>query len=503
MAEMPTLPTSASQFALKEGTTAARNTIFLLLSFGASWAIGFAGRLIVPRQLGPEVFGAYQFADYFSATFFVISVLGYDTYIRREVSVRPTHANEFFGGLLLFRAGASLVALALMLLVFATSGKPAYIRNLLLIFSINQVLGILNNSYATLLNAVSSVRGLSVLNVIAKVSWAILVFVFAYTGGGAASFAWALVASEGLKTIVLTSIVARELSLNFRIDIPAARTALVASMPFLVVSITGTLYANADVSLMSFRTSDIEVGWYGAAVSLLAMTLFFTVIIHNVFLPMISRAPAGSEELFTISRRALELVVTLVTPMALFGALESALIIQRLFGASFAPAAGSLRVLAPVILLLYVAILPALVLTRLDRGWTVTWLSSALLVINLVLNWFAIPYGEHRWGAGGAGIAAADVWLVCEGLNVAVFLYLTAECFLDRRNLLVFAKTAGTCAVVAVLHSFLAPSLMAIAAEATVYLALVLGTGALRVGELIQFAREVLRARQTSVAPAE
>ncbi|MEP6918016.1 MAG: oligosaccharide flippase family protein, partial [Acidobacteriota bacterium] len=285
-------PGTGSQFALKEGRVAARNSITLLFSFAASWAIGFAGRLIVPRQLGPELFGAFQFSDYFSATFFVISILGFDTYIRKEVSVRAAHASEFFGGLLVLRAAASLVALALMLVACVLSHKPAYVRNLLLIFSLYQVLMILNTSYATLLNAVSSVRRLSALNVVAKCSWVVIVMAVAAVGGGAAGFAWALVASEGLKAAALTWIVRRELSLSFRIDLRAARAALTASMPFWVVSVTGTLYANADVSLMSFRTSDIEVGWYGAAVSLVGMMMLFTVIMHNVFLPMISRASA-------------------------------------------------------------------------------------------------------------------------------------------------------------------------------------------------------------------
>jgi O-antigen/teichoic acid export membrane protein len=474
-----------------------RKSVTLLVSLAASWGIGFAGRLIVPRRLGPELFGAFQFADYFSATFFVISVLGFDTYIRKEVSVRREHASEFFGGLLVMRAFASAVALAAMLAVFAVSGKPAYIRQLLLIFAVNQVLSILNNSYATLLNAISSVGRLSVLNVVIKLVWVCMVVVVAVLGGGAAGFAWALALSESLRTIALIRIVRHELAMDVRLDIRATRAVLVASMPFWVVSLTGTLYLNADVTLMAFRASDIEVGWYGASLSLMGVMMFLAPIIHNVFLPMISRASARSaEELTVMSRRGLEVLVTLMTPVALFAALAADFVIRMLFGDRFAPAAGSLRLLAPVILLVYVSILPALVLTRLERGWTVTWVSTAVLVMNLVMNWFAIPYGQRKWGPGGAGVAAAGVWLLCEAFNVAVFFYLVSERFFDRRNLVVFAKTAGACAIVIVVHLMVPRSLSALLAEAGLYLGLIIGTRALRVSEVLDFAKQLSRSRQ-------
>jgi O-antigen/teichoic acid export membrane protein len=270
-------------------------------------------------------------------------------------------------------------------------------------------------------------------------------------------------------------------------------------MPFWVVSVTGTLYANADVSLMSFRTSDIEVGWYGASVSLVGTMMLFTVIMHNVFLPMISRASPESSELSAITRRALELVVSLMTPVALFAALAAEIIVRLLFGESFAPAAASLRILSGVVLLLYVSICPALVLTRLDRGWTVTWVSIGTLVLNLALNWFAIPYGQHTWGPGGAGIAAAGVWAVCEILNVATLLSLSAGYFLDRRNLVVFAKTGIACAAVALVHATRPSSVGTIAAEAALYLVLVVAMRAVRVDEVAGFARLVLR---PAVAPA-
>ncbi|MEP6918489.1 MAG: hypothetical protein ABJC89_22805, partial [Acidobacteriota bacterium] len=209
---------------------------------------------------------------------------------------------------------------------------------------------------------------------------------------------------------------------------------------------------------------------------------------------------AQSSELSAMTRRALELVVSLMTPVALFAALGAEIIVRVLFGESFAPAAGSLRMLSAVVLLLYVSICPALVLTRLDRGWTVTWVSIGALVLNLALNWFAIPYGQHTWGAGGAGFAAAAVWAVCEVLNVATLLFLTAEYFIDRRNLVVFAKTGIACVAVGLLHATRPPTAATIATEVLLYVGLVVALRAVRVDEVIAFAKMVLRPAEAPAA---
>jgi len=61
-----------------------------------TWSIALGIRVILPRHLGPSLFGTLQFADAFASTFFVLVSLGMETYIRKEVAVRPEHASDFY-----------------------------------------------------------------------------------------------------------------------------------------------------------------------------------------------------------------------------------------------------------------------------------------------------------------------------------------------------------------------------------------------------------------------
>src|SRR4051794_20126287 len=84
-----------------DAATALRNAIKLGGSLLATWTVALAVRFQLPRHLGPVRFGDFNFCDSFTAAFFIFLSLGIETYIQKEVSVRPKHASEFFGGVLL------------------------------------------------------------------------------------------------------------------------------------------------------------------------------------------------------------------------------------------------------------------------------------------------------------------------------------------------------------------------------------------------------------------
>src|SRR5262245_44166244 len=75
--------------------TALRNALKLGSSLFATWTVALLLRFLLPRFLGPEQFGTFNFSDNFSATYFTLLGLGVDTYIQKEMPVRPQHASDF------------------------------------------------------------------------------------------------------------------------------------------------------------------------------------------------------------------------------------------------------------------------------------------------------------------------------------------------------------------------------------------------------------------------
>src|SRR5262249_39014383 len=91
---------------------ALRNAVKLTLSLIATWSIGLVVRFWLPRHLGPESFGLLSFADGLAATVLGLATLGMDTYIQKEIPIRPASASGFFGGSLLLRTALSALLIA-------------------------------------------------------------------------------------------------------------------------------------------------------------------------------------------------------------------------------------------------------------------------------------------------------------------------------------------------------------------------------------------------------
>ena len=472
-----------------------RNTLALGGSLVATWTVALGVRLVLPRHLGPESFGAFQFADAFTTAFFVVTSLGVETYIRKEVSTRKEHASDFIGGLLVLRVVMSILVIAVMTALMHAAGRPVHIRRLVLFFAAYQFFSGLNETGAALLHAVGAVDGVALLNVGTKLVWGAGILGALWMGAGVEGVAVALAASEALKTGALLLLARRHLDLKLAVDLRRTMAVVSASLPFYLNYLAHTVYGRLDVSLMSFLTSDAEVGWYGAAQNLAGVALLITPLMGWVLLPMFSRAAARSEQdLDRVVRRTLEAVLSAAVPVSLLLGLGADVLIPAVFGRAFGPAAGSLRILAPMFILTYAAMVASTALIRLERGWAVTAISLSGLGANAMLNWFLIPASWDAFGRGGAGVGAAWALVATEAAVTTLMLILLGSRAFDRRSVTTLTKTALACVVVlAVHHSMASLGPARIAADALIYVGLVVALGAVRIGEVVEVVRLAIR----------
>ena len=158
------------------------NALKLSGSLAGGWATALLVRLVLPRVLGPERFGALNFADVFTATSFVLLQLGVDTYVRTAVAVEPQLARKFMGGVLAWRVLALALTAALCIVLRATG--RAEMQPLVLVMCTAQLLASVNGTLAALLHARGRVDGLAWATVLAKAIWAAGVIAALAAGGG-------------------------------------------------------------------------------------------------------------------------------------------------------------------------------------------------------------------------------------------------------------------------------------------------------------------------------
>lgn len=493
------------EVARRDAAIALRSALALGTSLLCTWSLALLVRVLLPRWLGPDTFGAFTFADGFTATFFIVLGLGVETYIQKEIPVRPAHASDFFGGVIVLRVVLAALLLGAMSLVLGAMHRSTLVFELVLVFGAGQLLLAINTSLGSLLQASRSVGGLALVNVLAKVIWGAGVLLALFLGLGLIALAGAFVLGELLRLVVLLPLAKKHVNLKLHVDLGAVRRLVAASLPYYLNLIACTVYARVDVTMLSLLSTDREIGWYGAAANFAALALLASPLVAWVLMPMMSRAVARSEEeLFRLVRRAIEAALLVALPLSLVTGLGADVWVHVVFGKAFGPAVLSLRVLAPVFLFTYVAMLAATALVMLGRPWRVAALSMVGLVINPALDLLLVRWSSRTFGPGGAGAGAAIALLATEAFVAIAMVATVGRRAFDRRSVrAIVAALGASLAVVALDRLLVSIGPARLLVDLCAWLAMAVALGAVRPSTLPLVLRALRSARAVGASRAD
>lgn len=425
----------------REGMLALRNAAKLGASLVLTWGVAIIVTFKLPPYLGPVSNGHYRFGDQLAQSAAVFLSLGVDTYISREIAVRPKHASDFFGGVLVTRF---LVLLPLIVVgFFFVRTEVADRQTATFLFGLAYAFTAMNQTFQQMLQAASKVGGLAVANVVAKVLWGGGTFAAVLFGAPFWVLPIPMILAEGLKAGFLFMAAKDAVDLRLRIDMAETKKVLKIAFPFYIANVAVSLGSTVDVPWLAklVDKESPEVGWYGAARQIAQLSALLSPIMSGVLIPMMSRAKARDEqEFYRILRRGFEAVIVLSIPLTLILALGAEFWIHITIKDKFLPAAGSLRWLAPTFVFAYVNVLLWLSLMILDRSWTITIISLAGLALLPVLIVVMVPI-TSQLGPGGAGQGVAMALTMRELIIALVFLAFLREKALDRRGLLSVLKS--------------------------------------------------------------
>lgn len=464
-----------------EGATALRNGLKLATSLVLTWGVALIITFKLPKYLGPLFWGYYKYGFEYAATLAVFVGFGVDTYISREVAVRPKHASDFFGGII---AARTLTLVPLFAYGWFHLGHKLPEERLAAgLFGVTQVFIVLNQTFQQTLQAASRVGGLAVANVIAKILWGGGTFAAVSVGAPFWVLPLPMLVSEALKTGFLYWATRDAVGLRIKLDLNATRTVLKISFPFFIANAAVALGSTIDVVVLRELVDEgsREVGWYSAAREIARLSALMSPVLSGVLVPMMSRAKHRSEgEFFAILRRGLEGVSVVSIPLTLMLALAADFVIGLALKDEFLPAATSLRWLAPTFVLAYFNVLLWIALMILDRSWTITIISFvglALLPLFIVL---IVPL-TRLLGPGCTGMGVAMALSARELVIAIVFFAFLGRRAIDRRSALSVAKSLGISGVVVSVHLALASIGPArLFADMGVYGVLMFATGVVR-----------------------
>lgn len=184
---------------------------------------------------------------------------------------------------------------------------------------------------------------------------------------------------------------------------------------FFAMACATTIYTHLDVVMLGFMTSDEDVGYYNAAVRIKTILVSIVTSLGTVLLPRASYyiQHGQMDEFRRISKKALNFVFLLATPMMLYFIYFAKEGIFFLSGKAYAGSIFPMQLIMPTLLFIGITnILGIQILVPLGKEKTVLLSEIAGAVTDIVLNAILIPYFASAGAAIGTLIAEFVVLIV-------------------------------------------------------------------------------------------
>jgi O-antigen/teichoic acid export membrane protein/peptidoglycan/xylan/chitin deacetylase (PgdA/CDA1 family) len=399
---------SERAFARAARNTAARAAGELLAKLAS---LGFYA--VLARKLDQSGVGVFVFALAWAEISMLLASLGLDRALVLWIARDRSRAPSLFADAAAIKAALAvpiaLVSFALVnvIAIGSTSRTTIYVLTLGALFDAltRVVVGVYTALEHAELTAASTIAqrflaaGLGIGVLVA--GGGVVAASATYTGAAAVGFALAVV------------LMRRRLRVARSAPDPSRWRGLAArSVPFAVQDTFTVLLFRLDAVLLSLIASDAAVGRYGSSYRLFESTFFLTYALGAAFSPMYAYLERDSEPTIQAAfQRSLKLSLLLLVPCAVvFGTLPE-FVSRTIFGSHLEAASASLRILAPVVVLIgLVTLSTSLIVSRRDPR-TILVMSGAMTLLNVGLNLAFIPGLEER-GAATAMLGTEAVFLV-------------------------------------------------------------------------------------------
>jgi O-antigen/teichoic acid export membrane protein len=416
---------------------AERRTAFANMLFkGASVPVEKGSRLVLmlaaAPALGAAAFGCYQFAATLTTFLMLCTEMGLGVWTTRTLARDRSRAPVVVGTALRMR-GLALVPYAVAVTLVALLVGPGDTRTAL-VFLAPIALGNAVVDYAATVfrgfERFQDEAGLNVLRALCTMGAGLGALALSRTVGalGAGVLAGTAISAAGAFLLFARRYRLIGTGAESGLDRPTARAALAQGIPLWLVTLISLLYFRGDVLLMRIFVGNAEIGAYSAAYKIFEGAAIVPGVIMAGAFPPLARAHGDPGRQGRWERLLLATLVGLGAASALGLYAGAARIVSLVYGAGFARAVPSLRLLALGLPFLYAnaALTSILIARNLERRNLL--FALLMLVVNTGANLVLIP---RRGGPGAA-------WA-----TVLTELALTISCLLVLRRRRSDFGTAG------------------------------------------------------------
>jgi len=397
----------------------ALNAVWLLAGKVAAGLINIWTLALIARYLGVDEYGTYAYCLAFFLIFQIIAIFGLDTILIREIARESDQIPILLGqGIWLKTVMAALGFFIAIGTIWLVEGSWTHFK-LVFIFSLSlfaNAMGTPRVYFEAKLKAIYLVT----VELFGKSLFLLLFLLGTNFSLSLTGLIWLFVLAEFATALAIFGLASRFVLPSFRFKFDVIRRLIASAFPVALNSIFVVIYFRMDTILLQFFKGSRDVGYYNAAYFVFAGLMFIPEAFSKSIFPVMAEVfHSASLSLSEIYHRSLKYMLTICLPTGLTGFMLAEEIIQLIYGESYAPAAGALKILSLAIVVMFLSYLVCTALFAMDRQRDVMWIALINAVVNIGMNIAWIP----RWSY----IATSASTVLTEGLGLFIGLLIVTR----------------------------------------------------------------------------
>lgn len=398
-------------------------TLILSSSQVLSRFLSFGFSLIVARYLGVELFGKFTYA--YSLIFLLVVVVdfGLSTLIVREIVQNKSKVNLYLLHSFIIRiilAGILYTILYYHVTVISTVDIEK--GRLLLILGLLLFVKAFFDTTLTYFQAFERQHIYGYLNLANNFVLILAGIGFVFFQKNLLYFASAPIIAGIIASVISIIIIFSKSSLKYQFSFKFLKSLIIKTLPFGFTLFTTAAYARMNILILSWLTSDVEVGEYGASLRLVEGFLIIPIVGARMIYPVLSRFSEDPVYFQKIVEKSLKLLILSAFFIITLGIVSSKFIIVSLYSQSYANSSEIFQILVVTLVSTYPNYILGNSLFSLNRQKLVLRVVISALILNLILNFLLIPIIGGRGAAiaaliSGTSIMFGYIWLLRDKIN--------------------------------------------------------------------------------------
>lgn len=380
----------------------AKNSIMLTLADVVSLLLYLALSIFIARKLGALEFGKWSFAHSFAFMFAILTQLGLDTLIIRDIAADKDKLKDYFYNGLVIKTILAVFVFILLVIIINLLGYPSDTK--LVVYTIGAA--IIFNSFSRYFYSVFRAFERMEFEAFLFVLTALIISVFGLTllflGYTIIQIALVVLITHLINLLLGFFIVKKKfLKTHFLFSYKVSKNMIKKALPFFGIIILGHYLIDINGVMLSIMKGNEAVGFYSAPQKLIISLGVLLLLINSVFPVMAKFYKTSKQSLFLTYKKTFKYSYILVLPLSIGTHMLADKIIILIYGDQYINSITILKILAFYFLFFSLIGIFIALLMSIHRTSTLLKINAFSVILLTISNYVFIS----NWSYNGLAVS--------------------------------------------------------------------------------------------------